>query len=378
MQSVDGDTTSSSTPSPVLPATTPRVAVVGAGAAGATCARHLAASGVAVTVFDKSRGVGGRMSTRRADWVAGDGAVQPARFDHGAPGFTARSPQFARAVEQACAQGCLQRWAPRIAPGSYVPLDGPVLWVPAPDMPALCRAWLDGITVQLGCRIDALRQDDDGWALDSDGQAVASGFDAVVVAIPPEQAAELIRPHQRDWAERARRLDMRPAWALMAVTDDEGGDIPWDAAWPATGPLAWVVRNDGKPGRDRTPGVGQWVAHATADWSQTHLEAAAPEVTAALQDALVRCVGRPLTWYHTAVHRWRYASVPRAATRADLCWWDAGSGLGVCGDAWGGAGVEGAWTSGRALAALLIDHRPGSQARGQVASPTLAPFRRFP
>ena len=46
-----------------------RVAVIGAGMAGATCARLLADAGLDVTLFDKSRGVGGRMSTRRAEWV---------------------------------------------------------------------------------------------------------------------------------------------------------------------------------------------------------------------------------------------------------------------------------------------------------------------
>ena len=41
------------------------VAVVGAGLAGVACARGLQAAGVEVTVFDKSRGVGGRLATRR-------------------------------------------------------------------------------------------------------------------------------------------------------------------------------------------------------------------------------------------------------------------------------------------------------------------------
>jgi predicted NAD/FAD-dependent oxidoreductase len=40
----------------------------------------------------------------------------------------------------------------------------------------------------------------------------------------------------------------------------------------------------------------------------------------------------------------------------DLCDWDADAGLGACGDALGGAGVEGAWQSGRALAARLVEH----------------------
>lgn len=62
-----------------------KIAIVGAGPSGLTCARRLAAAGTAVTVFEKGRGVGGRCATRRSD-------VGP--FHHGAPSFTARSTPF--------------------------------------------------------------------------------------------------------------------------------------------------------------------------------------------------------------------------------------------------------------------------------------------
>ena len=57
----------------------PVVVVVGAGIAGLTAARSLVESGAGVIVVDKSRGVGGRMATRRIGregsptyWVPGD------------------------------------------------------------------------------------------------------------------------------------------------------------------------------------------------------------------------------------------------------------------------------------------------------------------
>ena len=63
----------------------PKVAVIGAGVAGLTCARELARSGVDVGVFEKARGGGGRAATRRT----GD-----YHFDHGAQYFTARDARF--------------------------------------------------------------------------------------------------------------------------------------------------------------------------------------------------------------------------------------------------------------------------------------------
>ena len=334
-----------------------RVAIIGAGIAGATCARFLADAGHAVQVFEKSRGTGGRMATRRGQWAGDDGVVHAAAFDHGAPGFTARSPDFARFVEQAQRDGLLSRWAPVVAPGSYTPLDGLAIWVPVPDMPSMCRALLAGVPVNLGCTVDSLRRVPGGWRIESAGTVVAEGFSDVVVAIPPQQTAPLLQPHSPRWAQRARTLTMLPGWTLMGVTADAQALPAWDLAWPTQGPLSWIVRNDAKPGREHVPGLAHWVVHATAPWSQTHLESPAAELQAVLQEALAKWLGRSLTWRHAAVQRWRYASVPRASASAAAsaaatarCWWDASLGLGVCGDALGGAGVEGAWASGRALA----------------------------
>jgi len=346
-----------------------RVAVVGAGMAGATCARLLADAGHDVQVFDKSRGVGGRMATRRVTWSADDGVLHQAAFDHGAPGFIAHTADFVHFAEQAHRDGLLARWSPAMAPGSGAPLGSPAMWVPTPDLPALCRALLAGLPVHTACTVDALQHGPGGWRLARAGATVAEGFSAVLLAIPPLQAATLLRPHRDEWAQRAQALPMLPGWTLMGVSDDVNpdpdSDPAWNLAWPTSGPLSWVVRNDAKPGRQRAPGLAHWVVHATAAWSQTHLESPAADVQAALQVALAQWLGRPLTWHHATAHRWRLASVPRAAATPGGCWWDATLQLGVCGDALGGAGVEGAWLSARALATAVIgSNRPAPDSSG--------------
>jgi len=68
----------------------PSVLVVGAGLSGVLAARGVAAT-AEVTVVEKSRGVGGRLATRR---------LGPATFDHGAQFFTAQSPVFTSLVTE--------------------------------------------------------------------------------------------------------------------------------------------------------------------------------------------------------------------------------------------------------------------------------------
>ena len=61
------------------------VAIIGAGISGLTAARMLTDAGIKVTVFEKSRGVGGRTANRRSEYGS---------FDHGAQYFTVKDREF--------------------------------------------------------------------------------------------------------------------------------------------------------------------------------------------------------------------------------------------------------------------------------------------
>ena len=331
-----------------------QVAVIGAGIAGAACARALAQAGHAVHVFDKSRGPGGRLATRRLEWVDRHGQPSTTRLDHGAVGFAARSEAFQTFVDHALHAGWLATWSPVLAGGS-LPLDGgSQLQVPVPDMPELCRRLLDRGAVTWSYAVDAVHKSPLGWQLSSAGKRHGTLFDAVLLAVPPAQAAPLLGPHRPDWARRASVAPMQPCWTLMGVASEAAVELGWDVLRPPTGPLAWAMRNDSRPGRSRVPGQAHWVVHARSGWSRRHLEQTPEWVMPQMQAALADCLGRPVDWLHSVVHRWRYAQ-PQGQRDAAVepCWWDATLGLGVCGDFFGSSGVEGAWLSAQGLSSAL-------------------------
>ena len=68
-------------------------------------AERIARADVAVTVFERARGLGGRLATRREGNLA---------FDHGAQYLTARGQAFSRFVEAATHTGAVTAWKPRI------------------------------------------------------------------------------------------------------------------------------------------------------------------------------------------------------------------------------------------------------------------------
>lgn len=359
-----------------------RVAIVGAGMAGASCARMLSEAGCQVTVFDKSRGVGGRMTTRRVDWTDAAGVTRQASFDHGAPCFEVSDPDFAAFLAVPHAQGQIAPWPPAsgavgLAAAAVQASDVPGSvahrqWLATPDMPALCRSLLAGLTVHTRQTVQSLQRKAGGWCVTLAEGGSFSGFDAVLLAIPPQQAAALLEPQQPDWAQQAAALTMLPDWTLMAISGAAGTStatatavaeaaraVP--VALPDSGPLAMIVCNDSKPGRTSLAGLTHWVAHASTAWSQAHLEESAEQVQQQLLRALDDWLGASVRWQYATVHRWRYATLQTACvTEADATarhYWDRATRLGVCGDAWGGGGVQGAWLSARALCTALLDEQ---------------------
>ncbi|WP_374246109.1 NAD(P)/FAD-dependent oxidoreductase, partial [Zoogloea sp.] len=165
----------------------PSIAIVGAGIAGLSCATQLQAAGFALTVIDKSRGPGGRMSTRRGDgW----------QCDHGAQYFTARDPAFRAEVARWQRAGVADLWPARIAVlggdrghGQDIPPDR---FVGVPRMTAPARLLADGLPLALSTTVTELRPSPDGWWLVSAEHGLhPTRFDGVLLAVPAPQAVPL-------------------------------------------------------------------------------------------------------------------------------------------------------------------------------------------
>lgn len=346
-----------------------RVAVIGAGLAGAAAARRLADAGHRVQVFDKARGPGGRLATRRAEWTDRNDVSRITRLDHGAPGFCATNPRFAAAVADAVVAGWLMPWRPTLAPGSE-PLEDAHFTV-TPELPRWSRELLDGISCAWSSPIDGLLRGSGLWRLRSRGSVLSAEFDQVLLAMPPVQAAPLLIPHAPGWARTAAKVAMQPCWTLMGISEPTRAPLGWDAARPPAGPLAWIVRNEARPGRECRDDEIHWVVHARSDWSAERLESPGEQVQDELEAAVDDWIGESLRWKHAVVHRWRYALPPvDRVDPAAVHWWDRVHGLGVCGDFLGGSGVEGAWLSGTTLADAMLS--PAFGGRGRAVSPGAA------
>ena len=319
------------------------IAIIGAGIAGLSCATVLRESGMRVSIFDKSKGPAGRMSTRRGEsWEC----------DHGAQYFTARDPDFRAEVARWEHVGVAGRWQPRIKVFDGLSLQDRVSalerFVGIPRMTSPARLLADSLDLACQATIQELKQHPAGWSLRSAEQAWSpERFDAVLLAVPAPQAVPLLSVIAPEFSLLAQGANMRGAWAMM-LQYAAPLDLPFDAVFVNQGPLRWLARNSSKPGRsvDET-----WLLHASAEWSEAHIEDDAESVAVTLLAAFAQLGGPvPQAW---SAHRWRYADTEPPLQLG--CLWDADTGIGLCGDWLNGGKVEGAWLSGRALARRVID-----------------------
>lgn len=325
-------------------------AIIGAGLAGLSTALALTASGLPVTLFDKGRGPGGRLSARRAgDW----------RFDHGGQFVTVRDVGFRRVMDGLLSDGHAALWngpIVRLNPdGSREP--HPVeRFVGTPGMNGIIQGLIarlpDDARPRFGIRIASIAGMKGQWRLVMEDGTSEGPFAKLVLAMPSVQAADLLRPVAPALAARAQTVVMAPCWALM-LGFDQPVSLPWQAAFVAGAgdddrPLSWIAHDGAKPDRGNR---ASFVAHAAPAWSIRHLEETADQVTACLLPAFRAATGITVEPAFLSAHRWRYALPTVPLTDGFL--WDRGLGIGACGDWCLDARAEAAFVSGARLAAAM-------------------------
>lgn len=321
------------------------IAIIGTGIAGLSAAHTLQAAGHAVQLFDKSRGSGGRMASKRSDAGA---------LDLGAQYFTARDRHFVEAVQQWKAHGWVGQWSPRLYHSHQGQLsvspDEQERWVGVPRMSSICRAMLAGLPVQFSCRITEVFRGEQHWSLlDAEGNSHGP-FSHVIVATPAPQASALLSAAPK-LASTAASVVMEPTWAV-ALAFDTPLQTEVEGCFVHDSPLDWVARNRSKPGRDTA--VDTWVLHATSHWSKHHLDLPKEAVIEQLQGAFAELIGCTVpAASFTLAHRWLYARPAAAHQWSVLA--DADLGLYACGDWCLSGRVEGAWLSGQEAARRILE-----------------------
>ena len=314
-----------------------RVAVIGAGLAGIVAARGLAAHGHQVIVFEKSRGLGGRTATRRAD---------DRTWNHGAPAFAPTSRGVLENVDEWIRLGVVEPWEPTVSRAHRgvrtrmrSPFAGHLTAVGG--MSNLARHVARGIEFRFSAAITRIDHDGERHSLLTEDGPRLGPFDAVVVTTPPVQASSLVS-RLPALAHAIDAVPMSPRW--VALAGFRGSTGCEDVVVIDDGGLAFATRLECAAG-------SSWTLRATDAWSRLNLDRDPAEVANELCEAFLRHTNfaRPVS---LVGHRWRYAFAERS--EGSRCFVDEQSRIVVAGDWSVGFGVDAAFRSGRAAAGRLL------------------------
>jgi renalase len=338
--------------------TTPlEIAIVGAGMAGITCAKQLQAAGrTGIAIFEKSRGVGGRLTTRR---------MFDTCVDRGTCYISPKSEVFRSLFDRLIAANIVEIWADTthtLSANGDLQADPDIhpRYVAPGGMNQIAKYLAKDLDIRFGQRAIVIQPDGNLWRLTIEGTEPTEILArTVILAIPAPQSVDLLAPLADvlpiEFLNALKSVEFYPSIAVAAgYTDMQLA--AWTAAYPqvksvtcADDPiLAWLGLDSSKR---QQPAPPAFVLQSTANFAAKYPNS---EDTALASLAMLeRASERFLPWFRDcqwqSPHLWRYA-VPKSSRSETYLSIESPAPLFCTGDWCSGRKVEDAYRSGLAVA----------------------------
>lgn len=328
------------------------VAIVGAGMSGLVCAQQLQQAGYRVVVVEKSRGLGGRVTTRR---------LQDTCADRGLSYLIPQGELTTSFVELLHSQNIVTVWTDTIyefsADLGVKEIKTVPLYIAPKGMSQVARFLAKDLEIQLSRRVVSLSLEGDYWHLQfADGEAGVVAK-AVVVAIPAPQALALLTPFVASGVlDSLRSVEFSACISVIAGYPANTPLPPWQAVkFINDDTLAWIGNDSSKRSQMRSPACALalspvFVFHSSAKFAQNCIDAEDLQpVGQQLLNKAAKLFPELAKADWLQCDRWRYAfpTTPLPHTYLNA---DTSQPLICCGDWCGGLNLESAMRSGLAAA----------------------------
>ncbi len=344
----------------------PTIAIIGAGCSGLAAAHTLRDAGYTVTLFEKSRDVGGRAATRKRNGFI---------YDHGAQYIkdagSSSSVSNAFITERFRTPDLIDIQKPvwifdgagHIQEGDPKQNTEPK-WSYSSGLTALAKRMAEGLDIRYETGIGMVEQSAHGWnVLDSLNQSVGI-FDRLLISIPTSQASHVISYSHMDIGLQHTILHALEAASYNPLISVMLGYQPAPRTRPyyalvntdKAHPISWLAWEHEKA-LERVPqGAGLLIAQMAPQYSREHWKqpdehGLITEVAALVSMLVDEDLSQPI---FTDLQYWLYA-LP--STKADADALNAQTlpyGLAFCGDCFVGGRVHLALEHGVTVAQQLI------------------------
>lgn len=354
---------------PALSDTDYDIAIIGAGIAGCFCARLLAQHGLRVALVEKSRGTGGRASSRR---LAQSDNAAATTVELGAPFFHAEDDSLATEIERWLNDDIIAPWPEadrRDASGRTIRA-----YTGVPKMSALTRYLSSAADLYPGQRIYHVdKTGGEQWLLrDENYNALLTARKLILTAPAAQSAALLCSPDApAKWLAAAHSASQRCSaqWAAVITVANTGEAAETalallnnlnDVNYPEHPHIERIIKDCAKPSRATEP--MRWVIQADQSWSEANKDASAETVAKALFRAFIEACQLPENAEGCIAisncHRWRLGrhqcAEKTAGDTEENALWDADLRLGIAADWLADGSIWGALQSASALSDQIL------------------------
>jgi renalase len=344
----------------LTPGAAPRVAVIGAGVGGLSCARELRLRGYEPVVFEANDRLGGRCSSR---------STRVGSFDDAAQAINGPTRLASYAMQRPGELAAVHPWTIPATPAEDEPkgkdrdkdedeaessrslkLMG---MVGVPSMLALASAMASPLDLRLNTPIMQAQRVGTRWVLRGAEGDIDEEFQTLVLALPAPLALPLAR-ESAGVAAALRAVRYRSRWVLLLGTERAVG-LPGYREFQGS-PIERVAAMHSKPGRS-AKAPQRWFVEADELWSLQHEHDDAETVAELLLTNFRAHAGRAVIPNFLCAHQWRHAFVqtPASMPGQTESLWDGEARLGVCGDSVVASQVDAVHRSGVALAGQVAE-----------------------
>lgn len=269
--------------------------IVGAGISGLTAGRRLAQNSQSYIVLEKSRGVGGRVSTRRFDFREG-------LADHGAITVDRNNPEVLDAWQDALDALPFQSAPAHLDSSAETLLGG---------MNTLPKALAVGMNISLNHTVTSVHYAEGLWhSEEQDGRRTSARN--LILTCPLPQSASLFKQDPKLRTEiltMSDKVQYRPLWTLLVLTSPlSKNPVPFRGYHELKNSVIHSLCEQSAKGLASSEGI--YVLHTTDQFTRDHLEAEATQIQALVSKAL-KDLGFDIPTTTLIPHRWRYAFIDK-------------------------------------------------------------------